>query len=86
MKNWSVNLETEEYVANRDQIFVDAVSSILETEPGCYVNLAVAENHGSPEAYLIPALRKRFDSEIKIHFVDQCGCGGYVYRVYRRVS
>lgn len=81
--NWSVNLETEEYVENRELIIKDATQAIEETEKGFYVNLAVAENHGSPDSYLIPELRKLFGSSIKIHFVDQCGCGGYVYRVHR---
>lgn len=81
--NWSVNLETEEYIENRNLIFEDAAKAITETTPGHYVNLAVAENHGSPDLYLIPELRKHFGSSIKIHFVDQCGCGGYVYRIHR---
>ncbi len=80
--NWSINLETEEYVANRDLIIQDAVEAILETEIGCFVNIAAAENHGNPDDYLVPALQLRFGNAIQIQFVDQCGCGGYVYRVF----
>lgn len=84
MGNRSVNLETEQYVADRDLIFTDSVEAILETKPGYFVNLAVAEQHGNPDDYLVPALEQRFGSQIEIRFVDQCGCGGYVYRVTRR--
>ena len=83
MSNWSVNLETEEYVENRDLIVEDAVSAILETGPGYFVNLAVAPNHGNPDDYLVPALRQRLGDNLRIRFIDQCGCGGYVYRVHR---
>ncbi len=83
MPNWSINLETEEYVADRDLIIKDAVTAILETEVGCFVNLAAAEIHGNPDDYLVPALENAFGDSIKINFIDQCGCGGYVYRIYR---
>lgn len=81
MGNWSMNLETEEYMNDRNLILQDAVEAIEETTPGCFVNLAVAENHGNPDAYLIPALTKKFGNRIQVRFIDQCGCGGYVYRV-----
>lgn len=84
MGNWSVNLETEQYVEDRDLIFKDAVEAILETKLGYYVNLAVAENHGNPDEYLVPALEQEFGDRVHIRFIDQCGCGGYVYRVTRR--
>jgi putative CGCGG family rSAM target protein len=83
MSNWSINLETEEYVADRNLIIKDAITAILETEVGCFVNLAAAENHGNPDDYLVPALKDEFRDSVKIQFIDQCGCGGYVYKVYR---
>ena len=83
MPNWSINLETDEYIENRDLIVQDSITAILETEVGCFVNLAAAENHGNPDDYLVPALEERFGGCIQIQFVDQCGCGGYVYRVFR---
>ena len=79
--NWSINLELEEYVNDRKLLLKDAIQAILDTETGCYVNLAVAENHGNPDSYLLPALEKRFGEKVNVHFIDQCGCGGYVYRV-----
>lgn len=84
MGNWSINLETEEYVADRDLILKDSIQAILDTKPGCFVNLAVANNHGNPDTYLVPALQEHFGSQVHIRFVDQCGCGGYVYRVTRK--
>ncbi len=82
-KNWSVNLETEEYVEDKNLIIKDAKQAIEDTFPGYYVNLAVAENHGNPDEYLVPVLKSEFGPEIDIRFIDQCGCGGYVYRIDR---
>ncbi|MDQ0191057.1 CGCGG family rSAM-modified RiPP protein [Alicyclobacillus cycloheptanicus] len=83
MGNWSVNLETEQYVENRELILKDSIEAILDTKPGYFVNLAVSENHGNPDDYLVPALQQHFGDQIQIRFIDQCGCGGYVYRVTR---
>lgn len=82
-KNWSVNLETEDYMLDRDLVVDDSIQAILDTQPGYFVNLAVAENHGNPDNYLIPVLQERFGDKVDIRFIDQCGCGGYVYRVTR---
>ncbi len=79
--NWSINLELEEYVSDRELILKDAIQAIIDTETGYYVNLAVADNHGHPDAYLVPALEVRFGHQVDVRFIDQCGCGGYVYRV-----
>ncbi|MCL6442322.1 MAG: hypothetical protein K6T83_02455 [Alicyclobacillus sp.] len=57
MGNWSVNLETEQYVEDRDLILKDSIEAILHSKPGYFVNLAVAENHGNPDDYLVPALK-----------------------------
>ncbi|RIV19572.1 CGCGG family rSAM-modified RiPP protein [Alicyclobacillaceae bacterium I2511] len=83
MGNWSINLETEEYEQDRELLVCDAKQAILDTPPGFYVNLAVAPTHGNPDSYLVPALKENFGSTIGIRFVDQCGCGGYVYKVTR---
>lgn len=80
-RNWSVNLETEEYAADRTRIVSDACEAIADTVEGYYVNIAVAPDHGHPDAYLVPILRERFESAVDIRYVDQCGCGGYVYRI-----
>ena len=82
--NWSVNLETEEFIMDRDLIVREAVKAVRDTGTSHYVNLAVAHEHGQPDAYLVPALREAFGAAIDIDFVDQCGCGGYVYRVVKK--
>ncbi|KYP80022.1 CGCGG family putative rSAM-modified RiPP protein [Ferroacidibacillus organovorans] len=84
MGSWSINLETEEYALDRDLILKDSMEAIYKTTPGYFVNLAVAQNHGNPDDYLVPALQNHFGNQIHIRFIDQCGCGGYVYRVTRR--
>jgi len=86
MGNWSINLELEEYITDRDLILKDSMQAILDTQPGFFVNLAVAENHGNPDDYLVPALQQHFGDRISIRYIDQCGCGGYVYRVTRKQS
>lgn len=83
MGNWSANLETEEYAEDRNLILSDAVEAILETTPGHFVNLAVSDAHGHPDAYLLPYLKEQLGDNLRIQFIDQCGCGGYVYRVFR---
>ena len=82
-ENWSINLELDEYVQDRDLLVQDALQAIEDTELGCYVNLAVAENHGHPDAYLLPAIQAQFGEKLQVRFIDQCGCGGYVYRVLK---
>lgn len=83
MSNWSVNLETEDYIQDRDLIVKDAISAVQETKVGNFVNIVTAENHGDPISYLIPVLQETFGDTVNIKFIDQCGCGGYVYRVHR---
>ncbi|QQE81261.1 CGCGG family rSAM-modified RiPP protein [Alicyclobacillus sp. SO9] len=78
-----MNLETDEYIEDRDLIIEDSMKAIEETEPGYFVNLAVADNHGNPDGYLIPVLKAKYRESVDIHFIDQCGCGGYVYRVHK---
>ncbi len=85
-RNWSVNLETEEYVADKSLIVSDACAAIQETAEGCYVNIAVAPDHGHPDLYLTPVLRERFGTTVDVRYVDQCGCGGHVYRIAKLVG
>ena len=80
-KNWSVNLETEEYARDRALIVADAIEAVERTAPGYRVNVAVAPDHGNPDGFLVPALKERFGEAVSVRFVDQCGCGGYVYRI-----
>jgi putative CGCGG family rSAM target protein len=81
--NWSISLEHDEYENNLELVIHDAVEAVQETTMGHYVNLVTPEGLGHPEDYLIEALATIFESEITMKFIDQCGCGGYVVRVWK---
>jgi len=78
--SWSANLEHERYADDRETLIDHAIAAIDRTDPQYHVNLVTHPNHGSPEEYLeTPILDKYPDAETTV--VDQCGCGGYVYRI-----
>lgn len=85
--DWSVNLEDEEYANDPDWMLEQALVAILRTAPGHAVNLVTPGSAGHPEQWFIGELQqqltKRGVAVIHIRFVDECGCGGYVTRVYR---
>lgn len=82
-KNWSMDLEHNEYEFDKELIIEDGLKAVEETAPGYYVNLVTSNNFGNPDQYLTPLLIERFADTIKIKFIDQCGCGGYVLRVWK---
>ncbi|AIM15171.1 hypothetical protein HW35_01710 [Bacillus sp. X1(2014)] len=82
-KNWSISLEHEEYEKNRELLIVDAIEAVKQTAKGFYVNVVTPESFGNPEQYLTQELEKVFGDEIKMKFIDQCSCGGYVLRVWK---
>ncbi|UVE52269.1 CGCGG family rSAM-modified RiPP protein (plasmid) [Haloferax larsenii] len=79
--SWSANLEAPEHAESKDRVVTDALDAIERTESGCHVNLVTHANHGHPEEYLYPVIEREFD-DVDVAFVDQCGCGGFVTRVY----
>ncbi|MFB6102636.1 MAG: CGCGG family rSAM-modified RiPP protein [Haloplanus sp.] len=79
--SWSANLEGPEHAANRDLVVSEAVDAVDATTPGSHVNLVTHGDHGHPESYLYAELRAAFD-DVRIEYVDQCGCGGHVTRVH----
>jgi putative CGCGG family rSAM target protein len=81
--NWSISLEHDEYESNLELVINDAIDAVQETSPGHYVNLVTPEGFGLPEDYLVEALVTIFKNEISMKFIDQCGCGGYVLRVWK---
>lgn len=83
-KDWSCGMETEEYEEDIELLKKDAISAIEETGKGFFVNLVTPANHGNPDEYLVPILKKHFGDSIDTKFVDQCGCGGYVLKVKRK--
>lgn len=82
-KDWTIDLEHDEYDHNIDLIITDALQAVEETEKGCYVNLVTSAAFGDPVVYLQPLLEKLYDNRVKIKYIDQCGCGGYVLRVWK---
>lgn len=82
-ENWSMDLEHGEYVDNIDYVVDDAIKAVEETGLGHYVNLVTPENFGHPEDFLTEALKTIFQDAISMKFIDQCGCGGYVLRVWK---
>jgi putative CGCGG family rSAM target protein len=82
-KDWTKDLEHDEYENDIDLIIKDALIAVKETNVGCYVNLVTSNVFGTPVDYLQPLLEKMFPNQLKIKFIDQCGCGGYVLRVWK---
>jgi putative CGCGG family rSAM target protein len=82
-KNWSISLEHDEYENNLELVVQDAIKAVENTTKGNYVNLVTPEGFGHPEDYLFEALNLVFGNKIERKFIDQCGCGGYVLRVWK---
>ena len=82
-KNWSISLEHEEYECDLELVVKDAIEAVQKTSKGFYVNLVTPSTFGNPDEYLTDSLVLYFGNEIKVKFIDQCGCGGYVLRVWK---
>jgi putative CGCGG family rSAM target protein len=82
-KNWSVALEHDEYENDLELVVRDAIEAVAETANGYYVNVVTPANFGNPDDYLKAALEDYFKENITTKFIDQCGCGGYVLRVWK---
>ncbi|MFC5135976.1 MULTISPECIES: CGCGG family rSAM-modified RiPP protein [Haloferacaceae] len=78
--SWSANLELDRYADDRELLVEHALLALERTSPDHHVNLVTHPEHGTPEPYLADPIRERFP-EATATVVDQCGCGGYVYRV-----
>jgi quercetin dioxygenase-like cupin family protein len=90
MNDWSLNLEDVYYEENPEEALKEALDAIAKTGPGYYVNLVTPDKLGEPNQWLIPEITKRLQGSNeqveRIDYVDQCGCGGYVTRVYKAAS
>lgn len=82
-KNWSISLEHDEYENNMRLVVEDAIEAVEQTAKGYYVNVVTPANLGNPDNYLTEALLLHFNNRIDTKFIDQCGCGGYVLRVWK---
>ncbi|MEH7388314.1 CGCGG family rSAM-modified RiPP protein [Bacillus sp. JJ1521] len=83
-KDWSIVLEHVDYQCNRALVIEDGLKAIEKTESGCYVNLVTPDSFGNPSHYLAEAISRKFESGVSYKYIDQCGCGGYVFRVWRK--
>ncbi|EKN70208.1 hypothetical protein BABA_05966 [Neobacillus bataviensis LMG 21833] len=82
-KDWTKNLEHDEYEQDIDLIINDALEAVEETGTGCFVNLVTSSVFGNPTDYLQLLIEEMFPDKVRIKFIDQCGCGGYVLRVWK---
>lgn len=86
-KDWSLNLEDPYFETHIDELFAESVKAVIQTKTGCYVNLVTPGKHGDPRDWYIDKLKERLEMEsidfAEICYIDECGCGGYVTRVFR---
>jgi putative CGCGG family rSAM target protein len=80
--SWSANLEKQQHAADVDLVVSQAIDAIDHTGPGNHVNLVTHGDHGHPSAYLYETLEETFGAGVTWGYVQQCGCGGHVTRVY----
>ena len=87
-KNWSINLEDDLFKAQPEQLVAEAVEAITCTAPGYYVNVVTHQAAGHPEQGLIRKLQDAITiagiGEVKLVYIDECGCGGFVTRAFRK--
>ena len=87
-KNWSINLEDNLFKTQPEQLIAEAVEAISFTAPGYYVNLVTHQAAGHPEQGLIRQLQDAITNagigEVKLVYIDECGCGGFVTRAFRK--
>lgn len=79
--SWSANLETSRYSDDPELVVEDAIDAIEQTASENHVNLVTHSAHGHPSEYLYERLDEAFD-DLTWEYVDQCGCGGYVTKVF----
>jgi len=81
--SWSASLEGPEHAVSADRVVSEAIEAVERTAEGYHVNLVTHGDLGHPETYLYDELADAFaDRECCWEYVERCGCGGYVTRVY----
>ncbi|QHS16579.1 CGCGG family rSAM-modified RiPP protein [haloarchaeon 3A1-DGR] len=81
--SWSANLERMEHADSRDLVVEQAIDAIEHTAADNHVNLVTHGAHGHPSEYLFDHLETAFDDgDLEWEYIEQCGCGGHVVRVY----
>lgn len=85
--DWSLNLEDEFYAEQHGEMMAASVEAVLMTKEGHYVNIITPGSLGSPEegflSELAGCLADKTVHVEKLLYVGECGCGGFVTRVYR---
>ncbi|WP_081756961.1 hypothetical protein [Gorillibacterium massiliense] len=85
--DWSINLEDDYYEQNPLELIPAALDAVKSTASGYYVNLITPGCFGNPLDDFIPKLMSRLSEERiavrEVRYVDECGCGGHVTRVFR---
>lgn len=85
--DWSLNLEDEYDSDERAELLDAAADGVRITRIGCYVNIITPGAYGNPEEWFIPELRRTLEEQglpvQEVRYIDECGCGGYVTRVFR---
>lgn len=86
-KDWSLNLEDEYYENHPGEVMKECMDAVRQTGIGCYVNLVTPGKNGDPKDGLISLLNEQFIMEeitvVDVRYIDECGRGGHVTRVYR---
>jgi putative CGCGG family rSAM target protein len=84
--SWSANLEKPEHADDRELILAHAIDAVEHTTSGNHVNLVTHGDQGHPSEYLFEGVEEGVeegvDADVRIEYVDQCGCGGHVTRVH----
>lgn len=81
--NWSISLEHGDYEDNVELVIMEAIEAVEKTAKGFYVNVVTPDGFGNPSEYLTDTLNLIFGNKIETKFINQCGCGGYVLRVWK---
>lgn len=80
--SWSANLETAAHAGDRDRVVAHALQAVERTAAGHHVNLVTHGDCGHPAAYLYAELDDALGDDADYEYVEQCGCGGHVTRVF----
>lgn len=87
LNDWSLNLEDPYYEEHPEEILPESMKAIEQTSTGCYVNIVTPGLYGDPREQFIAQLQKQIASQQiavkEVRFIDECGCGGFVTRVFR---
>ncbi|MFS0863253.1 CGCGG family rSAM-modified RiPP protein [Fredinandcohnia sp. 179-A 10B2 NHS] len=83
-KDWSIDLEHGDYEENIELVIEDGLKAIDETLSGFYVNLVTPACFGNPSMYMAEPIIKKYKKQVSYKYIDQCGCGGYVFRVWKK--